>query len=158
MKYRREEIMPGVFLSAVNTDRFKTAVMGAVLLSQLEREHAYMDALLPSVLRRGTVKSPDMPALTRRLEMLYGAAVVPVIQTVGEVRCSGFSAPSPRAGFYPAARASWRARRSCSASCSLRRTRAAGCCCPSTSTARRPSWPSAYAPPATTARPTPCSG
>ncbi len=101
MKYRREEIMPGVFLSAVNTDRFKTAVMGAVLLSQLEREHAYMDALLPSVLRRGTVKSPDMPALTRRLEMLYGAAVVPVIQTVGEVRCSGFLGTFPESRFLP---------------------------------------------------------
>lgn len=101
MKYRREEIMPGVFLSAVNTDRFKTAVMGAVLLSQLEREHAYMDALLPSVLRRGTVKSPDMPALTRRLEMLYGAVVVPVIQTVGEVRCSGFLGTFPENRFLP---------------------------------------------------------
>ena len=47
MKYRREEILPGVFLSALNTDKFKTAAMGVMLLSQLEREHAYMDELIP---------------------------------------------------------------------------------------------------------------
>ena len=104
MKYRREEILPGVFLSALNTDKFKTAAMGVMLLSQLEREHAYMDELIPSVLRRGTVKSPDMPAVTRRLEMLYGAAAVPISLRVGEV--TAFTAPSPRAGYLPGGRAS----------------------------------------------------
>ena len=35
MKYRREEIMPGVFLSALSTDKFKTAAMSVVLLNRL---------------------------------------------------------------------------------------------------------------------------
>ena len=101
MKYRREEILPGVFLSALNTDKFKTAAMGVMLLSQLEREHAYMDELIPSVLRRGTVKSPDMPAVTRRLEMLYGAAAVPISLRVGEVRCTGFYCAFPEGRYLP---------------------------------------------------------
>ena len=70
MEYRREEMMPGVFLSAVRTDRFKTSALCAALLSQLDHEHAYMDSLLPSVLRRGTARCPDMASITRRLEEL----------------------------------------------------------------------------------------
>ena len=50
MDYRRDEIMPGVFLSALKTEKFKTAALCAALLSQLERADAYMDALIPAVL------------------------------------------------------------------------------------------------------------
>ena len=101
MKYRREEIMPGVFLSALSTDKFKTAAMSVVLLNQLEREHAYLDALIPSVLRRGTVKSPDMAGIMRRLELLYGAVAVPMTIRVGEVRASGFYATFPEGRYLP---------------------------------------------------------
>lgn len=101
MKYRREEILPGVFLSALAADKFKTAAMSVTLLTQLEREHAYMDSLIPSVLRRGTVKSPDMASVTRRLELLYGAAAVPVSLRVGEVRAMGFYSTFPEGKYVP---------------------------------------------------------
>ena len=68
MDFRREEIMPGVFLNVINTDKFKTSALFITLMSQLEHEHAYMDTLLPSVLRRGTVSCPDMASIARRLE------------------------------------------------------------------------------------------
>ena len=101
MEYRREEIMPGVFLSAVRTDRFKTSALCAALLSQLDREHAYMDSLLPSVLRRGTVRCPDMASITRRLEELYGAGAIPLSMRVGEVRVTGFYSVFPDGRFVP---------------------------------------------------------
>ena len=68
MEYRREEIMPGVFLSALHTDKFKSSAMCVTLLSQLDHEHAYLDALIPSVLRRGTVSHPDMSGIMTHLE------------------------------------------------------------------------------------------
>ena len=101
MEYTREEIMPGVFLSALETDRFKSSVMGITWLSQLEHERAYMDTLIPAVLRRGTVKSPDMAGLVRRLETLYGASAVPLGIRVGEVRVSGFCSSFPDGRYIP---------------------------------------------------------
>lgn len=56
MEFRREEILPGVFLTGVITDKFKTAALSVCLLSQLDAETASMNALIPHVLRRGTVR------------------------------------------------------------------------------------------------------
>ena len=93
--------MPGVFLSALATDKFKTSVMGVTLLTQLEREHAYMDAVIPSVLRRGTVRHPDMASITRALEMMYGASAGPISLRIGEVKAMGFFATFPEGRFLP---------------------------------------------------------
>ena len=101
MDYRREEIMPGVFLSALKTDKFKTAALSVTLLTQLDHEHAYLDALIPSVLRRGTVRHPDMASIMRRLEEMYGAAAVPVSLCVGEVKAVGFYSTFPEGRFLP---------------------------------------------------------
>ena len=101
LEYYRDEIMPGVYLSALRTDKFKTDALCIVLLSQLERSNAYMDSLVPSVLRRGTVRYPDMAAISRRLESLYGAAALPVPLRVGEIRVTGFYSTFPSGRFLP---------------------------------------------------------
>lgn len=68
MEFRREEILPGVFLTALRTDKFKTAVLSLSLLAQLDAETASMNALIPSVLRRGTVRCPDMDSLAAYMD------------------------------------------------------------------------------------------
>ncbi|MBR7073992.1 MAG: insulinase family protein [Oscillospiraceae bacterium] len=75
--------------------------MSINLLTQLRRETAAMNALIPSVLRRGTTRYPDMEQLSRRLDELYGAAIEPVIRRVGEVHCLGFFASFPEPAFLP---------------------------------------------------------
>ena len=60
-----------------------------------------MNALIPSVLRRGTTRYPDMEQLSRRLDELYGAAIEPVIRRIGEVHCLGFFASFPEPAFLP---------------------------------------------------------
>ena len=95
MDYRRDELMPGVYLSVLSTDRFRLRTVGVALLSQMEGATAYMDALLPHVLLRGTVSCPDQEAVARRLEELGGASVRPLALRVGEVRASGFRASLP---------------------------------------------------------------
>ena len=104
MEYRREEIMPGVFLSALHTDKFKSSAMCVTLLSQLDHEHAYLDALIPSVLRRGTVSHPDMSGIMTYLEELYGATAVPITLGVGEVKAMGFYSAFPEGRFLPGGR------------------------------------------------------
>ena len=85
MEVARSEIMSGVWLSHIRTDKFKTACLSVSLLTQLKRETAAMNALLPQVLRRGTTRYGDMEAISRRLDELYGAAIEPVVRRFGEM-------------------------------------------------------------------------
>ena len=97
MGFNRTELMPGVFLSHLRSDKFKTACMSVTLLTQLRRETAAMNAVIPFVLRRGTTRYSDMEQLSRRMDELYGAAVEPVVRRIGEIQCIGFygSFPEP---------------------------------------------------------------
>ena len=85
MEFRREEILPGVFLTALHTDKFKTAAMSLSLLAQLDGETASMNALIPSVLRRGTARCPDLDSLAAYMDGLYGLRAEPVVRCVGEI-------------------------------------------------------------------------
>ncbi len=88
----RMELLPNVFLTAVQTDRFKTALMSASLLTQLERQNASANAVLPSLLRRGSSRYADMTELQYRLDELYGASLEPSVCRYGELQSIGFTA------------------------------------------------------------------
>lgn len=104
MELTRTEILPGVWLSHLRTDKFKTACLSVTLLTQLRRETAAMNALIPYVLRRGTARSPDMEAISARLDALYGTAIEPVVRRVGEIQCLGFFASIPEEDYLPGAK------------------------------------------------------
>lgn len=101
MDISRREIMPGVALTCLRSRKFKTACMSLSLLTQLTRENASMNALIPYVLRRGTTRYPDMQSVSRRLEELYGAVIEPVVRRVGEIQCVGFYASLTEDDFLP---------------------------------------------------------
>ena len=101
MELTRTEILPGVWLSHLRTDKFKTACLSLTLLTQLKRDTAAMNALIPYVLRRGTTRSPDMEALSARLEALYGTAIEPVVRRIGEIQGIGFYASIPEEDYLP---------------------------------------------------------
>lgn len=101
MECTRTELLPGVFLSHLQTDKFKTACLSINLLTQLQRETAAMNALIPAVLRRGTTRYRDMEQLAARLDELYGTAIEPVIRRVGEIHCLGFFASFPEPAYLP---------------------------------------------------------
>ena len=101
MEYSRNELMPGVFLTHLRSDKFKTACMSVNLLTQLQRETAAMNALIPQVLRRGTARYKDMEQLSRRMDELYGTAIEPTIRRVGEIQVLGFFASFPEGEYLP---------------------------------------------------------
>lgn len=101
MDISREEILPGVELTCLRSDKFKTACLSLSLLTQLKRETASMNALIPLVLRRGTTQYPDMEALSKKLDELYGTAIEPVVRRIGEIQCIGFYASIPETDFLP---------------------------------------------------------
>ena len=92
MQRTRKELFPGVFLTCLRTDKFRTGLLSLHLVTQLTAGTASQNALIPSVLRRGTVSAPDMAALAARLDGLYGARIEPSVRKLGELQCVGFTA------------------------------------------------------------------
>ena len=88
----RRELFPGVWLRTVHTDKFKSAYLSITLMAPLDPETAAANALVPSVLRRGTGVHPDMESLSAALDQLYGGAIEPVVRKKGETQCVGFVA------------------------------------------------------------------
>ena len=102
MELSRTQITEGVYLNYLQSFKFKTACMSLTMLTQLNRETAAMNALIPYVLRRGTVQYPDMDAVSARLDELYGTAIEPAVRRMGEIQCVGFFASFPEEDFLPA--------------------------------------------------------
>jgi len=88
----RREILPYVFLTHLETHKFKTGTIQINLLTQLTRETAAKNAILPRILRRGTARYPDLQALSQAMDALYGANIEPTIRKKGEIQCVGFCA------------------------------------------------------------------
>lgn len=101
MGLTRCEIMPGVWLNHMQTGIFKTACMSITLLTQLTRETASVNALIPYVLRRGTSRSGSMEELSKRMDELYGSRVEPVVRRIGEIQCIGFYSSFPEDKYLP---------------------------------------------------------
>ena len=101
MDISRVELMPGVWLNHLRSDKFKTACLSVNLLTQLTQETASMNALIPYVLRRGCARYGDMEAIAARLDELYGTAIEPVVRRIGEIQCIGFYASIPERAFLP---------------------------------------------------------
>lgn len=88
----RTELMPGVWLTAIQTRKFKSSYWSLQLLTPLKKETASMAALLPRVLRRGTAQYPDQEKLGGVLDELYGGVIEPVVTKLGEIQSTGFLA------------------------------------------------------------------
>ena len=92
MEVLRRELFPGVWLRTVHTHKFKSSYLSLTLMAPLSAETASANALIPSVLRRGTAEHPDLEALSAALDELYGGAIEPVVRKKGETQCVGFAA------------------------------------------------------------------
>lgn len=101
METVRKQLMSGVFLTAIRSDKFKTGCMSINLLTQLDRETAPLNAVIPYVLRRGTRYHPDMQAISEELNELYGTYAEPVVRKIGEIQSVGFYSGFPDDSYLP---------------------------------------------------------
>lgn len=83
------ELFPGVTLRCFPDDRFKQGCMSVQFVRPMRREEAAVNALIPAVLLRGCEGSPDLRAITARLDDLYGAAVGTMVRRVGDYQTTG---------------------------------------------------------------------
>jgi predicted Zn-dependent peptidase len=98
----RKEIMENVNLTYLPAAKFKTGLLSVQLVTPLAIETAAMNALLPAVLRRGTMRYPDMEALSAALDQLYGAQIDTTVRKKGETQCVGFVASFIDDAYVPA--------------------------------------------------------
>lgn len=89
MLKNRISLMPGVNLTVIHADKFKTNCISVSLLRPLCREEAALNALLPDVLLRGCRMCPDMGAISSWLDERYGSGVQATLRKKGEVQAVG---------------------------------------------------------------------
>ena len=82
-------LSPGVTLRCCRDTRFKQGCLSFQLIRPMAAEESAKNALLPSVLLRGTNRHPDLRAITHRLDELYGASVSPLVRRVGDYQTTG---------------------------------------------------------------------
>ena len=82
-------LLPGIRLHCYRDNRFKQGCLSIQFLRKMSGGEAALNALLPSVLLRGTTRHPDLRAITLALDDLYGAAVSPLVRRVGDCQTTG---------------------------------------------------------------------
>lgn len=101
MEETRTKLAEGVYLTRLPAQKFKTSLISAQFMTPIAAEKAAAQALLPAVLRRGTMRYPDMGALSARLDQLYGAEIDYTVRKKGECQCVGFVASFIDDAFTP---------------------------------------------------------
>ena len=104
MDVTRIQLAEGVYLTYLPDRKFKTSLLSAQFVTPLRKETVAANALLPAILRRGTVRYPDLGALSARLDNLYGARIDYTIRKKGENQCIGFVASFIDDSFAPVPR------------------------------------------------------
>lgn len=82
-------LRPGITLRLCRDTRFKQGCLSLQFVRQMDKAESALNALLPSVLLRGTTRHPDLRAITQRLDELYGASVSPLVRRVGDYQTTG---------------------------------------------------------------------
>lgn len=81
---KREELHPGISFNCISDERFKTNKLSVHFVMPLLEEKASVNALVPSLLRKGCRRFPDFTKLNQYLNTLYGAFVGSGVEKFGD--------------------------------------------------------------------------
>lgn len=84
MKEAIVRINEKVVIHFIKTDKFKSNVVAAFLLTDLNRENITKNALIPAVLRRGTATLNTMKDISIKMDDLYGALFDVSVDKIGD--------------------------------------------------------------------------
>ena len=74
MQYQEIDFKEGIKLHTIKTDKFKTNLISIFLTTKISRDNVTKNALIPSVLKRGTKSTPSQEQISKELEDMYGAS------------------------------------------------------------------------------------
>ena len=86
------DVLPGVTLTVLPTDRFKVGMLSLCFVLPFSRERASVRSLLMAVLRRGCVSYPTIADVNRRLDELYATPYRVIDTTRAGCHYVGFGA------------------------------------------------------------------
>ena len=92
------KIKDGISLHSLQTNKFKTFTLSFYIHRPLKEEEVTLNALLPFIMKRGSVLYPNLAAISKKLEELYGGFFDCGIRKKGEdqVICFNFEFVSPK--------------------------------------------------------------
>ena len=71
----KRRIADGIGFNYLETEKFKTGFLSVSFIAPLSAETAAKNALIPSVLLRGSVKYPNMAEINKKLDYLYASSL-----------------------------------------------------------------------------------
>ena len=73
MQYKEKEIKKGIKFHKIYTDKFKTNLIAVFLTTKLTRENVTKNALISTILRRGSKNMNTQEEISKQMEEMYGA-------------------------------------------------------------------------------------
>ncbi len=101
MQYKEKEIKEGIKLHQIKTQKFKTNLIAIFLTMPILKENVTKNALLLSVLRRGSKNMPTQEKISQELEEMYGAGFDCGIDKTGDNHVLKFYLESINDKFLP---------------------------------------------------------
>ena len=83
MNYKKQTIKEGINLHTIQTNKFKTNLLSVFITTPLIKENITKQALIASVLRRGSKGMPTTEEISIELEEMYGASFDCGIDKIG---------------------------------------------------------------------------
>ena len=101
MNYSRKEIKEGVTIHIINTNKFKTNLYAVFIATPLKKENVTKNALITSILRRGSKNIPTQDLISKKLEEMYGATFDCGIEKTGDNQIMKFYLETINEEFLP---------------------------------------------------------
>ena len=101
MQYKQKELKNGIKLHTIRTDKFKTNLIAIFLTTKLTRENITKNAVISSLLRRGSNKLPSQEEITKKMEEMYGASFDCGLDKTGDNQVLKFYVETINDNFLP---------------------------------------------------------
>lgn len=101
MQYKEKEIKKGIKFHKIYTDKFKTNLIAVFLTTKLTRENVTKNALISTILRRGSKNMNTQEEISKQMEEMYGAGFDCGLDKTGDNQVLKFYIESINDEFIP---------------------------------------------------------
>ena len=101
MQYKEKEIKKGIEFHKLNTNKFKTNLVAIFLTTKLTRENVTKNALISTILRRGSKNMPSQEEISKQMEEMYGASFDCGLDKIGDNQVLKFYMETINDDFIP---------------------------------------------------------
>ena len=101
MQYQEKEIKKGIEFHELNTNKFKTNLVSVFLTTELTRENVTKNALISTILRRGSKSMPSQEEISKQMEEMYGASFDCGLDKIGDNQVLKFYMETINDDFIP---------------------------------------------------------